>query len=78
MTKLEGYKAIKIGDFPIPEINDDEVLVNIKAFSLNHLDVWVMEGKYPMPIPLPHIFASDGAGMVARVGKNVKNVKEGD
>lgn len=76
--KLEGYKAIKIGDFPIPEINDDEVLVNIKAFSLNHLDVWVMEGKYPMSIPLPHIFASDGAGIVAKTGKNVRNVKEGD
>lgn len=76
--KLEGYKAIKLGDFPIPEINEEEVLVNVKAFSLNHLDVWVMEGKYPMEIPLPHIFASDGAGIVAKVGKNVKNVKEGD
>ncbi|PMP77306.1 MAG: NAD(P)H-quinone oxidoreductase [Sulfurihydrogenibium sp.] len=76
--KLEGYKAIRLGDFPIPEINEEEVLVNVKAFSLNHLDVWVMEGKYPMEIPLPHIFASDGAGIVAKVGKNVKNVKEGD
>ncbi|WP_297888092.1 zinc-binding dehydrogenase [Sulfurihydrogenibium sp.] len=76
--KLEGYKAIKIGDFPIPDINEDEVLVNIKAFSLNHLDVWVMEGKYPVAIPLPHIFASDGSGVVAKVGKNVKHLKEGD
>lgn len=67
--RLEGYKAIKIGDFPAPEISEDEVLVNIKAFSLNHLDVWVMEGKYPANIPLPHIFASDGAGVVAKVGK---------
>ncbi|WP_028950691.1 zinc-binding dehydrogenase [Sulfurihydrogenibium subterraneum] len=76
--KLEGYKAIKIGEFPTPEINEDEVLVNIKAFSLNHLDVWVMEGKYPTNIPLPHIFASDGSGIVAKVGKNVKHLKEGD
>ncbi|ACN99572.1 alcohol dehydrogenase [Sulfurihydrogenibium azorense Az-Fu1] len=76
--RLEGYKAIKIGDFPAPEISEDEVLVNIKAFSLNHLDVWVMEGKYPANIPLPHIFASDGAGVVAKVGKNVKHLKEGD
>lgn len=76
--ELKGYQSIKIGDFPIPNINENEVLVNIKAFSLNHLDVWVMEGKYPVNIPLPHIFASDGAGIVSKVGKNVNNIKEGD
>lgn len=76
--ELKGYQSIKIGDFPIPEINENEVLVNIKAFSLNHLDVWVMEGKYPANIPIPHIFASDGAGVVSKVGKNVNHIKEGD
>lgn len=77
--ELKGYKGIKVGELPQPQIEkDDEVLVNIKAFSLNHLDVWVMEGKYPMEIPLPHVFASDGAGVVAQVGKNVRNIKVGD
>ncbi|WP_297455191.1 zinc-binding dehydrogenase [Persephonella sp.] len=76
--KHGSYENIKIGDFPIPEINEDEILVNIKAFSLNHLDIWIMEGKYPVQIPLPHIFASDGAGVVVKVGKAVKHIKEGD
>ncbi len=76
--KLGSYENIRIGEFPVPEIDEDEVLVRIKAFSLNHLDIWVMEGKYPKDIPLPHIFASDASGIVERVGKLVKNVKEGD
>lgn len=77
--ELKGYKSIKIGNIPQPKIDmDDEVIVKVKAFSLNHLDVWVMEGMYPMNIPLPHIFASDGAGIVEQIGKGVKNVKVGD
>ncbi len=76
--KHGSYENIKFGNFDIPEINDNEVLVKIKAFSLNHLDIWVMEGKYPIKIPMPHIFASDASGVVEKVGKDVKNVKEGD
>jgi NADPH:quinone reductase-like Zn-dependent oxidoreductase len=74
----KGHQAIKLGDFPVPEINDTEVLVRVKAFSLNHLDVWVMEGKYPLAIPLPHIFGSDASGVVEQVGKLVTHVKPGD
>ncbi|NPA52143.1 MAG: zinc-binding dehydrogenase [Aquificae bacterium] len=75
---LGSYKNIKIGEFPIPNIEENEVLVRVKAFSLNHLDVWVMEGKYPQKISLPHIFASDASGIVEKVGKLVKNVNVGD
>lgn len=77
--ELKGYKSIKVGNIRQPKIDmDDEVIVKVKAFSLNHLDVWVMEGMYPMSIPLPHIFASDGAGIVEQIGRGVKNVKVGD
>jgi len=76
--KHGSYENIKFGEFPIPEINENEVLVKVKAFSLNHLDIWIMEGKYPIKIPMPHIFASDCSGVVAKVGKAVKHIKEGD
>ncbi|EDP73894.1 zinc-binding dehydrogenase [Hydrogenivirga sp. 128-5-R1-1] len=76
--KHGSYENIKLEEFPVPDINDNEVLVKVKAFSLNHLDIWVMEGKYPVEIPLPHIFASDASGIVEKVGKNVENVKVGD
>jgi NADPH:quinone reductase-like Zn-dependent oxidoreductase len=74
----KGHKAIKLGDFPVPEINDDEVLVRVKAFSLNHLDVWVMSGNYPVKVPLPHIFGSDSSGVVEKAGKLVHHIKDGD
>ncbi len=77
--KHGDFNNIKFGEFPIPEIEkEDEVLVKVKAFSLNHLDIWIMEGKYPLKIPMPHIFASDCSGVVVKVGKAVRNVKEGD
>lgn len=74
----KGYQSIKLGEFPVPEITDTEVLVRIKAFSLNHLDVWVMSGNYPVTIPLPHIFGSDASGVVERTGKAVTHLKAGD
>ena len=74
----KGYQGIKLGEFPVPEINDHEVLVRVRAFSLNHLDVWVMGGTYPLAIPLPHIFGSDASGVVERTGRLVTHVKQGD
>jgi NADPH:quinone reductase-like Zn-dependent oxidoreductase len=76
--ELKGYKAIKIGDFPAPEITDNEVLVRVKAFSLNHLDVWVMSGNYPVKVPLPHIFGSDSSGVAEKVGRLVHHIKASD
>jgi NADPH:quinone reductase-like Zn-dependent oxidoreductase len=73
-----GIDIIKFGEFPIPEINENEVLVRVKAFSLNHLDLWIMRGLYPLTIPRPHIFGSDCSGIVEKVGKNVTHIKEGD
>ncbi len=77
-NELKGYKGIQTGDLPAPEISDDEVLVRVKAFSLNHLDLWIMDGKYPVKIPLPHIFGSDASGIVEKVGKTVQHIRPGD
>ena len=77
-TQHGSYENIRVGIVPDPEIKEDEVLVKVKAFSLNHLDIWVMEGKYPAEIHMPHIFGSDASGIVEKVGKAVKHVKPGD
>ncbi len=74
----KGYQAIRLGELPVPQITDTEVLVRVKAFSLNHLDVWVMSGSYPVKPPMPHIFASDCSGVVDKVGKAVSHIKPGD
>lgn len=74
----KGHTAIKSGELPVPEITDNEVLVRVKAFSLNHLDLWVMSGNYPVKPPMPHIFGADSSGIVEKVGKNVQHIKAGD
>ena len=61
---------------PLPDINDNQVLVEIKAAAINHLDIWVRKG---IPgISLPMIIGSDGAGIVVKVGKNVNKFSIGD
>ena len=60
----------------LPEVKDDQVLVEIKAAAINHLDIWVRKG---IPgISLPMIIGSDGAGVVAEVGKGVDKFNIGD
>ncbi|HXY54861.1 MAG TPA: zinc-binding dehydrogenase [Nitrospirota bacterium] len=76
--ELNGYRGIKTGDVPVPETTENEVLVRVKAFSLNHLDVWVMDGKYPVQVPLPHVFGSDASGIIEKVGKNIQHIRAGD
>jgi len=74
----KGPAAIKAGDFPAPEPAANEVLVRVKAFSLNHLDAWIMTGNYPAKVPLPHIFGSDASGIVEKAGAGVRHAKPGD
>lgn len=63
-------------DVPDPEPAADEVRVRLVASALNHMDLWVTKG---MPKPhLPHVPGADGAGVVDRVGREVRRVKEGD
>ena len=74
----KGYQGIRLGEVPVPEITGGEVLVRVKAFSFNHLEAWVMDGNYPVKIPLPHIFGSDASGVVEKAGTTVQHVKPGD
>lgn len=67
---------LKYEEVETPKINDDEVLVKIKAASVNHLDIWVREGNVPGNYPL--ILGCEGAGDVAEIGKNVKGLNKGD
>ncbi|MBV6480071.1 MAG: Crotonyl-CoA reductase [Ignavibacteria bacterium] len=64
-------------EVPLPEINENEVLIQVKAASLNHRDLWITNGKYSK-IKLPVILGSDCSGIVYAKGKNADKIKEGD
>ncbi|WP_132056846.1 zinc-binding dehydrogenase [Halorussus amylolyticus] len=70
--------VIEYGDFPDPTPDRDEVLVDVKAGALNHLDVWTRKGLPGMDLDMPHIPGSDGAGVVLEVGADVTRFEPGD
>jgi NADPH:quinone reductase-like Zn-dependent oxidoreductase len=70
--------VLRYEDAPKPVIGPTDVLINLKAAGLNHLDVWVRSGARERNIPLPHIPGSDGSGIVAEAGSAVVWIKPGD
>jgi NADPH:quinone reductase-like Zn-dependent oxidoreductase len=56
-----GPEVLRYEDAPDPEPDPDDVLIHLRAASLNHLDVWVRRG---LPsVPKPRILGADGAGV---------------
>jgi zinc-binding alcohol dehydrogenase/oxidoreductase len=68
LESLHQPIELKDTDRPIP--GRGEVLVRLKAASLNHRDVWIQKGLYPN-IKTPLILGSDGAGTVTERGEGV-------
>ena len=73
-----GPEVLQVGEVPNPQIKANEVLVEVRACALNHLDVWVRNGLPGIKIPLPHILGCDVAGVVREVGDLVTWTKAGD
>ena len=73
-----GVEKLRYENVQIPAIREDEVLVEIKALALNHLDLWVRQGLPAFKLSMPHILGSDAAGIVSKAGKFVNNVRVGD
>ena len=64
-----GPEVLRYEDAPEPEPGPGEVLIELRASALNHLDVWVRKG---LPsVPKPRILGADGAGIRADTGERV-------
>jgi zinc-binding alcohol dehydrogenase/oxidoreductase len=64
-----GPEVLRYEEAPDPEPGEGEVLVELRAASLNHLDVWVRKG---LPsVPKPRILGADGAGVIAGTDERV-------
>ncbi|OWM71546.1 2-methylene-furan-3-one reductase-like [Punica granatum] len=63
----------------VPRIEEDQVLVKVAAAALNPVDIKRMQGLFKSTdSPLPIVPGYDVAGVVVRVGSNVKKLKMGD
>ncbi len=65
-----GPDVVRIEDVPTPVPAPGEVLIEVRAAALNHLDLWVRRGL-PIETTMPHIGGSDVAGVVAQLGADV-------
>jgi len=73
-----GPEVLEYAEAPDPTIKANEVLVEVKACALNHLDVWARAGLPGIDIPLPHILGNDIAGVVREAGSLASWVRAGD
>lgn len=70
-----GPDVLRYEDVPDPEPGPGEVLIRLRAASLNHLDLWVRKG---LPsVPKPRILGADGAGTVEALGDGVDGLELG-
>src|SRR5271157_574721 len=72
-----GLEELSFVDLPDPVPGPDEVRVRIRAAAFNHLDRFTLEGIPGVPIALPHVLGSDGAGTVDVVGAEVHDLAPG-
>ena len=70
--------VIEYGEFPDPEPDRGEVLVDVKAAAVNHLDIWTRRGLPGIDLEMPHVPGSDAAGVVEAVGEGVTRFEPGD
>ena len=70
--------VIEYGEHPDPELAENEVLVDVKAGALNHLDVWTRRGLPGIDLEMPHVPGSDAAGVVDAIGEDVTRFDPGD
>jgi NADPH:quinone reductase-like Zn-dependent oxidoreductase len=73
-----GPEVLRYVEVQEPRIKANEVLVEVRACALNHLDVWARKGLPGIKIPLPHILGNDIAGVVREAGELATWVRPGD
>ena len=73
-----AFDNLKLVNRPMPEPGRSEVVLKLRAASLNYRDLDMVMGTYPSKFPLPLVPLSDGVGEVVEVGDGVTRVKKGD
>ena len=72
-----GIDALTWKDLPTPTPKAGEVLIEIKAASLNFPDILIVQNKYQIKPPLPFVPGSEYAGVVQAVGEGVTHLQVG-
>jgi NADPH:quinone reductase-like Zn-dependent oxidoreductase len=72
-----GPEVVRVEDRPRPSPGPGEVLVEVRAAAMNHLDLWVRRGL-PIETTMPHVGGSDVAGTIVETGAGVDAARAGE
>jgi alcohol dehydrogenase len=80
LDRYGGADGVRAGDMPDPELQDDDVLVQVHAAGVNLLDSKIRNGEFKriLPYRLPVVLGHDVAGVVVRIGSRVRRFTPGD
>ncbi len=82
LDRFGGPETLKIQTVPIPEVDEDEVLIHVESAGVGAWDPFEREGGFVEVLgraaEFPYVLGTDGAGTVSAVGEKVKEIKEGD
>src|SRR5262245_47297289 len=73
-----GIESLTVTERPAPQPGPGQVLLKMRAFSLNYRDLLVVKGLYNPKLRLPMVPFSDGVGEVSAIGAGVLGVKPGE
>ncbi len=73
-----GPEVLRYGELADPDVGRGTVLIDVKASSVNHLDLFVRRGIPGLRLPLPHIPGADASGVVSAIGDGVTEASVGD
>ncbi|RGE42342.1 NADPH:quinone oxidoreductase family protein [Comamonas testosteroni] len=76
-TTPTGVETLEWTELPTPQPGPGQVLLEVKAASLNFPDLLIVQNKYQIKPPLPFVPGSEYAGVVQAVGEGVKHLKVG-
>ena len=82
LDRFGGPETLKLQTLPVPEADEDEILIHVECAGVGAWDPFEREGRFVEVLgqtpKFPYVLGTDGAGTVAAVGASVKNLKEGD
>lgn len=73
-----GLDVLRVDDVPDPQAGSGQVVIDITAAALNHLDVDMREGVSRFPIEPPFTLGVEGVGRIAELGEGVDGWSVGD
>ena len=73
-----GPECVRVEEIAEPRPAENEVILEVRAAALNHLDLWVCKGRPGLALQMPHVLGSDASGVVAEIGPGARGLKVGD